>query len=126
MSDTFISEADGSLHEKENLLNRYSYLLYGFATTFCSNVGSVLEMLSKYICTCGSAIHIFSFSNRYPYLCELPIFSRDLRISKYRLGIVDSSNPCFLAIASTTLCIPEPCCAASFIRYAMCLGIPNF
>ena len=79
-----------------------SPLLGDIATTFCSKIGNVFEMLSKYICTCGSAIHILSFSNRCPYLCELPILSRNLRLSRYPIGIVDSSKPWFLAIVSNT------------------------
>src|SRR5919199_6121709 len=74
------------------------YVFFGpflgdFATTFCSKIGNVFEMLSRYICTCGSAIHILSFSNKCPYLCELPILSRNLRLSRYPIEIVDSSKP---------------------------------
>jgi len=65
------------------LCNHFSISLIfsgDFATTFCSKIGNVLEMLSRYVP---------SFSNRCPYFCELPILSRYLRLPRYPIGIVD-------------------------------------
>ena len=86
-----------------------------FATTFCSKIGNVLEMLSRYVP---------SFSNRCPYFCELPILSRYLRLPRYPIGIVDYGD--MYQILNYAVLLIYIYVIYHKNLYAIFFGIPNY